>query len=107
MSSELESKTEQELQEIINRATAALKAKADLKQKEVISKIKELADSINMKVEIFSLGDQKPATKTKLKNKYMDDKNPLNTWTGRGLPPQWLKGYMAEGRDKDEFLIKE
>ena len=28
------------------------------------------------------------------------------SWTGRGLPPRWLKAQIALGRTKDEFLIK-
>lgn len=27
------------------------------------------------------------------------------TWTGRGVHPNWLKEYVAQGRAKDEFLV--
>lgn len=27
------------------------------------------------------------------------------TWTGRGKSPAWLSAQLAEGRDKQEFLI--
>ena len=27
------------------------------------------------------------------------------TWTGRGMTPKWLQALIAEGRNKDEFLI--
>ncbi len=27
-------------------------------------------------------------------------------WTGRGRPPRWLSALEAEGRQRDEFLIK-
>jgi DNA-binding protein H-NS len=27
------------------------------------------------------------------------------SWSGRGLPPRWLKAQIALGRTKDEFLI--
>lgn len=27
------------------------------------------------------------------------------TWTGRGVHPNWLKEYVAQGRTKDEFLV--
>jgi DNA-binding protein H-NS len=36
--------------------------------------------------------------------KYKDDHG--NKWTGRGLPPKWLKSYEAEGRKREEFLVK-
>ena len=26
-------------------------------------------------------------------------------WSGRGIPPKWIKDLMASGRTKDEFLI--
>ncbi|NBP36728.1 MAG: H-NS histone family protein [Betaproteobacteria bacterium] len=29
-----------------------------------------------------------------------------DSWTGRGKPPRWLAAHMAEGRSRDEFLIK-
>ncbi|MEI7784314.1 MAG: H-NS histone family protein [Betaproteobacteria bacterium] len=28
------------------------------------------------------------------------------TWTGRGLMPRWMSTLVAEGRAKDDFLIK-
>lgn len=28
------------------------------------------------------------------------------TWTGRGKPPAWLSAKLAEGRDKQDFLIQ-
>ncbi len=27
------------------------------------------------------------------------------TWSGRGLTPRWLAGLLAEGRQKEEFVI--
>lgn len=27
------------------------------------------------------------------------------TWTGRGVHPGWLKEYVAQGRNKEEFAI--
>ena len=27
------------------------------------------------------------------------------TWSGRGKPPNWLKGLVAGGRDRNEFLV--
>lgn len=28
------------------------------------------------------------------------------TWSGRGLTPRWLAGLLAQGRQKEEFVIK-
>ena len=29
------------------------------------------------------------------------------TWTGRGLPPKWLADEIADGKNKDQFLIQQ
>ena len=29
------------------------------------------------------------------------------TWSGRGIPPRWMSELLAQGRNKDEFRIKE
>jgi len=31
--------------------------------------------------------------------------NESNVWSGRGLPPLWIKRYEAVGRNRNEFLI--
>jgi DNA-binding protein H-NS len=28
------------------------------------------------------------------------------TWTGRGIPPKWLAAELAQGRSRDDFLIR-
>ena len=40
--------------------------------------------------------------------KYRDSApgNESNVWSGRGLPPLWIKRYEAVGRSRDEFLIR-
>ena len=30
-----------------------------------------------------------------------------STWSGRGLPPKWLTSLEAEGRNREEFRIRE
>lgn len=29
------------------------------------------------------------------------------TWSGRGLMPRWLSALVAQGREKDEFAVKD
>jgi DNA-binding protein H-NS len=36
--------------------------------------------------------------------KYADDKG--NKWSGGGMTPRWLKAYIAEGRDQEEFRVQ-
>ena len=42
----------------------------------------------------------------KVPPKYRNPSNPAETWTGRGKHPRWLAGFVAQGRDVTEFLIK-
>ena len=43
---------------------------------------------------------------SKIAPKYRDPADAANTWTGRGKQPRWLAGYVGQGRDVSEFLIK-
>lgn len=45
--------------------------------------------------------------KTAIKPLYRDPANSNNVWTGRGKPKKWLADYIAAGRSKDEFKIKD
>lgn len=42
----------------------------------------------------------------KVAPKYRNPANPTETWSGRGKEPRWLAAYTANGRSRDEFLIK-
>lgn len=104
--STLDSKTETELQIIIDKATEILKRKSEQRQKAVITEIKALAASINMKVEIYSIGEHKSAKNQKVPYKYRDTNDPNNTWKGRGLQPKWLQEHIKQGRQLSDFLVE-
>lgn len=42
----------------------------------------------------------------KVAPKYRNPANAQETWSGRGKQPRWLAGYVAQGREAAEFLIK-
>ena len=42
----------------------------------------------------------------KVAPKYRNPANPAETWTGRGKQPRWLAGYVAQGRNASDYLIK-
>ena len=44
---------------------------------------------------------------SKLAPKYRDPNNPLQTWTGRGKQPRWLRAQLRSGKKLDDFLVKE
>jgi DNA-binding protein H-NS len=103
---DLSNKTPAELQTIIAEAKAQLEAIQRSKHKEIIAKIKELAESIGVTVDIHE--DEKKARKAAgviVPAKYRNPNDSTKTWTGRGMTPKWLQALIAEGRNKDEFLI--
>lgn len=100
--SEYKELSENELQDIIVNAEAALKERKVAKRKDVISQIKALAASIGVTVTV-SEGESKITKKVAAKYQNPDDKS--QTWTGRGVAPKWVQALIEAGRDKSEFLI--
>lgn len=97
--------SEAELRSLIDKAEIALKTKQNNKRKEVISKIKELAASIDVSVEINETSTKTTKPSGKIPAKYRHPQDPDKTWTGRGITPRWLKAMMDKGRSLDEFKI--
>jgi len=55
-----------------------------------------------------SAADQQPkkaVKRVKVSPKYQSEDG-LQTWTGRGLKPKWLKAELDAGRKLEDFLIK-
>lgn len=97
--------SEAELAAMIENAKKALKDKQESKRKEIIAKIKELAASIDVNVEITEPG--KPAARrgAKVAIKYRNPDNPSEKWTGRGMKPKWLRELIEQGRKLEEFEV--
>ena len=103
---DLNTLSETELQNVIEKAERILKEKQFSKRKEVILKIKELAASIGVNVDIQE-GEKFLEKRTaKVAPRYRNPSDPSQTWTGRGLPPKWLQALINTGREKTEFEIK-
>ncbi len=102
----IKNKTPEELQALIAEATEQLQTLQQNKYKEVVAQIKELAHSIGVTVEIHD-GNKKlnKAAGTTVPDKYRNPNDHAQTWKGRGMMPAWLKAFVAEGHDKDEYLI--
>lgn len=106
MDTEMHHLSEEELANVIANAQRALKSKQHGKRREVISKIKELASSIGVSVEIID--EDKPASSlrgAKVPPKYRNPDNHEETWTGRGMKPRWMQAKIEQGRNPEEFLI--
>jgi DNA-binding protein H-NS len=106
MKNNLNDMSEAELSSVIENAKKALKERQDSKRKEVLAKIKELASSIGVSVEI---GDSSAKTSSRKGSsvpvKYRDPANSNNKWTGRGMKPKWLKELLDQGRNLKDFEI--
>jgi len=99
---DIQNKSKEELLALIAEAQTQLEAIKRSHYKEVIAKIKELAASIDVTVDIH---ETSKATSAKIPAKFSNPDNPLQTWTGRGMAPKWLKDLVEKGHNKDEFLI--
>lgn len=97
--------SENELRAMIERAEVALKNKQANKRKETIAKIKELAASINVHVEIYEEGKKATRNTAKVPVKYRHPKDSGKTWTGRGMTPKWLRELLDNGHHLEEFKV--
>ena len=97
--------SENELQVVIEKAENALKNKQANKRKEIISKIKELAASIDMQVELQEIGKKPTRATSKVAIKYRHPTDHGKTWTGRGMTPKWLRALLDKGHQLSEFKI--
>ena len=105
MQSNFNELSESELQSVIKNAEKALMARQDSKRKEVIAKIKGLAASIGVSVDIIEGGKKTARKGVKVPIKYRNPDNPAEVWTGRGMKPKWLRGMLESGRSIEDFEI--
>ena len=97
--------SENELQAVIESAEKALRSIRSNKRKDVIAKIKELAASIDVTVDIHESDKRSLRKGIKVPVKYRHPEDPEKTWTGRGVMPTWLKMLLDSGHDRSEFEV--
>jgi DNA-binding protein H-NS len=105
MKNDLTELSENELAAVIENAQKVLKNKQESKRKDVITQIKELAQSIGVTVEISEPGKSSVRKGGTVPVKYRNPDNPANKWTGRGMKPKWLRELLEQGRSLEEFEI--
>ncbi|MBP1148749.1 MULTISPECIES: H-NS histone family protein [Methylocaldum] len=98
--------SEAELANMIENAQKALKEKKETKRKEVISKIKELAASIGVNVDITEGTKVSGRKGSKVPVKYQNPNNLSQKWTGRGMKPKWLQTLIEQGHKLEDFEVK-
>lgn len=104
MMTDFKNLSESQLRTMIEKAESVLKDKETNKKKEVIAKIKELAASIGVGVEIIE-GGKKSRRSSKVPIKYRHPNNPSLAWTGRGMTPKWMQALLEQGHDRSEFEV--
>jgi len=94
------------LQELLAQKEA-LEREIELRKKqdraEAIAKVRTLMDEYGLSIsDLTSRTVSKPAAKVAAKYR-----NPAtgDSWSGRGLQPNWLKKELAGGRRIDDFLV--
>ena len=99
--------SESDLVDVIEDARKVLREKQDAKRKEVVTRIKELGASIGVSVDISEVPPQRRRSRrgTKVPVKYQNPNDLSQKWTGRGLRPKWLQGFVEQGRDIKEFEV--
>ncbi len=97
--------SESELREIINNAEKALKENQSNKRKETINKIKELAASIAITVEIHDTEKKLDKRSSTVAARYRNPEDASQTWTGRGLKPKWIQVLLDAGKSLSDFEI--
>jgi len=105
MTNNLHELSESELAAVIDNAQKALLVRQEGKRKEGIAKIKEIASSIGVTVEIAEPSKSSPRKGGKVAVKYQNPANPANKWTGRGMKPKWLRELIEQGRHLEEFAV--
>ncbi len=105
MKTNLSELSEAELAAMIEDMQKALKNKQEGKRKDVIAKIKELAASINVSVEIGEVAKAVGRKGSTVPVKYRNPADPTEKWTGRGMKPRWLRELLEHGRSLEEFEV--
>lgn len=101
----LEKMTSAELRELSAAVDKELRKREKEEVKHTAAKIKELASSLGMSVdEVLQYGKKNKAPKGQAK--YRNPNNPVQTWTGKGRKPTWIRELLDQGRQLEELEIE-
>ena len=122
MTVELENNHEEhETIESINLEIVRLQQRAEelrqFKRKEKLMQARQIIKDFHLTIQDLFDDDAQPIQPKRVRNhatdrrlgkapiKYRDEHG--NTWSGRGRQPKWVSNYQEQGRDIEEFLVKE
>lgn len=110
MNDNLEHKTESELQELLDNTARILNEKREIKRREAILQIQQIAGAAGITVAIK--GDRKrrgeqfeQAESESTKKTYQHPDKPNLSWNGKNSVPRWMKDLIASGREQSEFEV--
>lgn len=111
---DLENLTEPELRDLIRAAQQALDRRLAERAKTTLREIRRLAAEVGFEVSFAKagkpIGGKAGAGKTlsprgKAVQKYRNQDNPAETWSGRGRPPKWAQAALDQGQTLEDLLI--
>ena len=96
-----------QLTDLIQRARARQEELA----REKATKLREKIDAM-VRAEGFAIEDvfgggagRRGGVRRKVKPKYRNPTDPMQTWTGRGKRPRWFSAALASGKKEKDLLI--
>ncbi len=96
--------TDNELKELVKNVQALISKREEQRRDEVAAKIKELAESAGLTVEI-SGAEKTKSKRRKLIPKFRHPSDQSLVWSGIGAKPKWLREMEKSGRTLEEFRI--
>jgi len=96
-----------EIRTIMGIGENVLASKIKDEKKVILSKIKELAASVDLSIEVSDVKKEKPDKPyKKVAPKYEHPDDPSIQWSGRGVTPGWVKEAEENGLTREDLLIK-
>ena len=111
MSTDLRHLSLTELEHVINQAKNLVETKQVDAIKEAYVQIEKIAHDLNLSLDDLIAAGRKNGARTKnssrkpVEARYRNPENTHETWTGRGKAPRWLAAKLAQGANKEDFLI--
>ncbi len=93
----LEGKSVKELREIKDRIDRVMPKAVAKAREDLMAKIQSDAEKVGLTVREVLGGMGRPGKRPTFGTpKYVNQKNPAQTWSGRGRPPHWLTPEMRK-----------
>ena len=98
----------EELKRLQAEAETLIESKKDQAIADAYQQVVSIAGALGLSVdELLAFGDKKrkKAPRKAVEPRYRNQKNPAETWTGRGKQPRWLAAEIDKGAKLESFLI--